>query len=241
MQLFSLRPQGGALGSVLIAFWAVGFSGCGKSQDEDAARVVGFLSSKSTSVAVRIADEVKGQALLQRFAAEAGETVAPQLSLVPFAGQRSLEIDDAIYTCDLIAIEGYELATTCTTSADDRFSCGDESYVIKSGATMKMGISTTADQVFRIYLEQSATVTGGGLGSDGKKVACTIEMSFDLAKLAAAAESGEAVDPYTFSCSGEINCTIGEETLSCEELQAAMNDYAKSGAVCTDSAETLLN
>ncbi|MBU6376478.1 MAG: hypothetical protein KGQ59_10815, partial [Bdellovibrionales bacterium] len=104
------------------------------------------------------------------------------------------------------------------------YSCEGEDYTLRSGATVKMSLGVQNTTAFTFALDLNGTMAGGGFG-DNTSVKCTFGFTIDASKLSA--EEQVQVD-----CSNAtFGCTVGEETLSCEDLKEELQSGGPSCSV----------
>ena len=206
--------------------------GCGKKSDDASKALQGLFSKAQTSniqlhevvhpVAPKIRElreKLLSQAWLAKFQVEAGQTPAPIHATVT---------DDPNLNCSGSNPDGTggTFNLSCTATADAPFTCGSESYVMKSGSTMSVS-GTFASNIFSMTMNVNSTISGGGFGS-GTGLVCGFSVALDFTKLTL-----QTSEPFTADCSSvSFSCTMGSDTISCSDMLSSFND---SGNYCSQS------
>lgn len=230
-----------ALGAV-----ALGFTACGKSNEkaEDTAKAINGLMSKTKTAggastvsrnvrmqAVEMRKNAEGQALLSRFALQADQA---QTGRVVYAAS-----GDADYSCTLDITEADVTTSSssssdaaaaasvptfdlsCTTTAEDSFSCKDVEYTVAKGATFGMVTKLKNESTYELDFDMKATVTGGTLSATDLN--CHFEFTWDLEALTD--DDVENDDETAIDCSNSSNkCTFGGEQITCEDFNDEKDD-----------------
>jgi hypothetical protein len=180
---------------VCFALLTVGATGCGSGKSSDVAKIMNKQANSTSLMAARYAySQAQGQAYLQAFAAEAGQT-------------------ETIPGCN-ITTSASSVTLACTTTADADFaSCGDDTYKMLSGSKFNVSLDMSNTALYKFGFGIDAKFTGGSLEST--EVKCDWNFTFDVAKLQAGDPEGITVD-----CGNAANkCTVDGDEVACEDMK----------------------
>ena len=164
--------------------------------------------------------QAQGQALLARFAGEAGVSMTAGCTGTPL-------VDGQIDCC--VSVEGTNFSMSCTTLQDDTLTCGSTTYTMKQGGTFEMTGSTTGtgmdDMSFNFGMDMNMTIAGGAFGDEGSAFDCNWSFSFTAAQMSEmGSDTGAALDCDSL----EFSCTIGGTAISCQDLKTSMTENTET-------------
>lgn len=213
----------------MVGLLAVGLSACGGASSGDQAKVLGGALAKMSTLnseggglnlrqASRIMSkargQVEGQLLLAKFAREARQPVHFE----------TITVSDEDVSCTLETTSETAGTLTCTTLADDTFSCGETEYTMKEGGTIAMTFSIS-DTSFSYGMDLNSTIAGGAFGDDGSAFDYSFGFTFtatELEALSSGGGSGFDCDDFDFSCS------VGGEEVKCDDLKTAFGEESNA-------------
>ncbi len=203
--------------TVLAVAVAVSGVGCGGSSGKNSSDAIEGMQAGATyaarwAVKSAVREELKvakGLVWLEKFRAEAGE--------------QNEKAAETSFGCTFTGsgTSASPFTGTCTSTAAMTFSCTEGSdsitYTVASGATMTITFSTdtgnfqTATSI-TTRMTFTAVITGGDLSAT--TVACTMGFTMSL--------TDASSDP-TIDCSNtSFQCTVGTETVTCDDIQSGM-------------------